>query len=137
MKSLFLLITVLFSTFIFSHEAKGVAIEVIIDNVTSDDGKVILGLHTSETFMIAEGIKKAESKIVSGKVTITFKNVQPGTYAVIALHDKNENNRMDFENGMPKESYGSSNNPMDYGPPQFSASKFEVGNENLKMNIRF
>ena len=56
----------------------------------------------------------------------------------MALHDENDNNAMDFEdNGMPKESYGMSNNPMSYGPPQFATAKFEVASEDLEMNIRF
>ncbi len=138
MKTLLLSIALLFSAFTFGQDTKGISIEVTIDNVTSDEGKVILGLHTSETFMVANGIQSKESKIVDGKITVTFESVTPGTYAIIALHDKNENNRMDFEtNGMPKENFGSSNNPMSYGPPQFSASKFEVENEDIKMNIRF
>jgi len=138
MKTLILSIALVFSSFIFAQNTNGISIEITIDNVTSNEGKVILGLHTSDTFMVAQGVKSAESKITDGKVTVTFEGVQPGTYAIIALHDVNENGRMDFEaNGMPKESYGTSNNPMAYGPPQFSESKFEVGNEKLAMNIRF
>lgn len=138
MKSFILSITLLFSTFIFAQEVKGISIEVTIDNVTNNEGKVVLALHTSETFMVSQGVKNAESKIEDGKVTIVFEGVAPGSYAIMAMHDQNENGRMDFEpNGMPKESYGTSNNPMSYGPPQFAESKFEVGTENQKINIRF
>lgn len=138
MKSLFLSLALLVSFISTAQEADGATIEVTIDNVTSDEGKVIIGLHTSDTFMVSQGVKNGESKITDGKVTFTFTDVKPGTYAIVALHDVNENNRMDFEaNGMPKESYGSSNNPMSYGPPQFSESKFEVTKENIKMTIRF
>ena len=43
-----------------------------------------------------------------------------------------KNNRMDYqENGMPKESYGMSGNDMSFGPPNFEAAKFEVGEEDL------
>ena len=56
----------------------------------------------------------------------------------MALHDANENNRMDYQsNGMPKESYGMSGNDMSFGPPSFSASKFEVGGDDLELTIRF
>ncbi len=138
MKSFILSIALLFSISIFAQEEKGISIEVTIDNLTNDDGKVVLALHTSETFMVSQGVKNAESKIHDGKVTIVFDGVAPGSYAIMAMHDQNENGRMDFEpNGMPKESYGTSNNPMSYGPPQFSESKFEVGTENQKINIRF
>jgi len=138
MKSLILSITLLFSTFIFAQEVKGVSIQVTVDNVTNNEGKVVFALHTSETFMVSQGVKNAESEIKDGKVTIVFEGVTPGSYAIMALHDQNENGRMDFEpNGMPKESYGTSNNPMNYGPPQFTESKFEVGAENQQINIRF
>ncbi len=138
MKTLFLFIAILFSTLGFAQETEGISIEISIDNILNNKGKIILALHTSETFMKGPGILNEVSSITDGKVTVSFKNVKPGTYAVIALHDENENNRMDFQdNGMPKESYGSSNNPMAYGPPQFSESKFDVSTDNLKMDIRF
>ena len=134
MKTLTLTI-VLIITSLFSNAQD---ITVTVDNAVNDKGKVIFSLHTADTFMKGPGIQNVESKIVDGKVTVTFKDVKPGTYAIMALHDENENNRMDFEpNGMPKENYGMSNNPMSYGPPQFGDAKFEVGTEDLKMNIRF
>ena len=77
-------------------------------------------------------------EIKDGKITLTFENVLPGDYAIMALHDENENMRMDFEdNGMPKESYGISNNVMSFGPPQYDDAKFKVENKNLKLKIRF
>lgn len=126
----------LISFFSFSQE-KTHNITVTIDNVSNDNGKVVLGLHTSDTFMKGKGIQNTEAKIENGKVTVTFKNVKPGNYAILALHDENENNRMDFENGMPIESYGMSNNPMTYGPPQYSDAEFEVTTGDLDLKIRF
>lgn len=122
----------------FSQENKGNNIEVSIDNVISDQGKVMVSLHTLNTFMKGPGVKNLESTIVNGKVSVTFKNVPEGTYAIMALHDVNENQQMDFEsNGMPKESYGLSGNDMSYGPPNFETAKFNVEGNDLKFNIRF
>ena len=113
-------------------------ITVTIENIVNNTGKVVLGLHTEDTFMKGEGVASTESKIVDGKITVTFKNVEAGTYAIMALHDQNENNRMDFQdNGIPKESYGMSNNPVNYGPPQFDTAKFELKDEDLNLNIIF
>lgn len=138
MKSIILSIALLFSIGILAQEVKGVSIEVTVDNLTNNEGKVVFALHTSETFMVSQGVKNAESKIEDGKVTVIFDGVAPGSYAIMALHDQNENGRMDYEpNGMPKESYGTSNNTMSYGPPQFAESKFEVREENQKITIRF
>lgn len=99
---------------------------------------MLLGLHTANTFMKAKDIQGIKSEIKDGKITATFTNVPSGTYAIMALHDANNNERMDFDpNGMPTESYGMSNNPMSYGPPQFSEAKFEVANTDLEISIRF
>jgi len=126
------------TVFGFSQEVEGVNITVTIDNVTSDKGKVLMSLHTSETFMKGNGIKDAETEIKDGKVTITFENVLPGEYAILAMHDANDNKRMDFqENGMPTESFGISNNVMAMGPPQYDDAKFKVENKNLEIKIRF
>lgn len=139
MKKLILTFAVALTTlFGFSQEAEGVNITVTIDNVTSDKGKVLMSLHTSETFMKGKGIMDAETEIKDGKVTITFENVLPGEYAILAMHDVNDNKRMDFqENGMPTESFGMSNNVMAMGPPQYDDAKFKVDGENLELNIRF
>ena len=117
---------------------KGVDITVTINNVTSDDGKVLISLHTADTFMKGAGIANLESEIKDGKVSFTFKGVAPGSYALMAMHDANDNKQMDFEaNGMPKESYGMSGNDMSFGPPTFDGAKFEVKTEDLSFDIRF
>jgi uncharacterized protein (DUF2141 family) len=139
MKNLILTFALALTTlFSFSQEDKGITISVTIDNVKNDTGKVMLALHTSETFMKGKGIKNTETEIKDGKVTITFENVLPGDYAIMALHDENENGRMDFQdNGMPLESYGISNNVMSFEPPVYDDAKFKVEGENLELNIRF
>lgn len=138
MKNLLLTIAlVLTSAFSFSQD-EGITITVTIDNVKNDNGKVVLSLHTSETFMKGSGILNVESEIKDGKIEVTFDNVLPGEYAIMALHDENGNERMDFrENGMPLESYGMSNNVMSFGPPQYDDAKFKVEAEDIEMNIRF
>ncbi|NAS32881.1 DUF2141 domain-containing protein [Flavobacteriaceae bacterium R38] len=140
MKNLITLFSLLIITSLATAQEnkKGIDITVVVENIKSNEGKVLFSLHTSETFMKGAGIQNTASNIEDGKVKITFTNVPEGTYAVMVLHDANDNNRMDFEpNGMPKESYGISNNDMSFGPPQFDAAKFEVKNTNLNLNIRF
>ncbi|WP_422860318.1 DUF2141 domain-containing protein [Flagellimonas sp. S174] len=139
MKSLALALAFLLVHFIgLAQETEGIDITVTIDNVVNNNGKVIATLHTEDTFMKGPGIQNLDSSIEDGKVSFTFKNVAPGTYAIMALHDENENRSMDFyENGMPKESYGMSGNEMTLGPPSFIDAKFDVTQEDLELNIRF
>ncbi|NER16074.1 DUF2141 domain-containing protein [Spongiivirga citrea] len=119
------------------EKTEGITITVATDNFNNNEGKAMYALHTVDTFMKGPGIQNAEAKIEEGKVTVTFKNVTPGTYAIMLLHDANENQKMDYDaSGMPKESYGMSGNDMSFGPPQFDSAKFEVAKEDLELNIR-
>lgn len=138
MKKVLSILAIIFSISVGMAQESGVDITVIVDNVTNDNGKVLIGLHTADTFMKGMGVQNLESEIKDGKVTLTFENVPQGTYAIMAMHDANDNKRMDYQdNGMPKESYGMSGNDMSFGPPNFESAKFEVGSENLEFNIRF
>ena len=138
MKNLILTIALVLSGSFGFSQNEGITITVSIENVQNDNGVVSFALHTKETFMKGAGVAGAQSKIKDGKVLVTFENVQPGEYAIIALHDENENNQMDYQaNGMPKEAYGTTNNPMSFGPPQFNESKFTVADQNLEFLIRF
>jgi uncharacterized protein (DUF2141 family) len=132
--SLFLL----FSNFSKAQETKTYTLTVNIDNISNNKGKVQLSLHKENTFMKGPGIQNIACIIKEGKITATFKNVTPGSFAILALHDENNNNQMDYEtNGMPKESYGMSGNEMSYGPPNFEDAKFTLTDHNLEFNIRF
>lgn len=138
MKTLTLIIAFVLSiTFTNAQETeKGQTITVNIDKLQSETGHILVALHTEATFMKGNGIENAKSKIVDGKVTVTFENVEAGEYAILVLHDANDNSQMDFEpNGMPKESFGTSNNSMSFGPPQFTSAKFNVTNKDLEMKI--
>lgn len=139
MKTLTLTLTfIIVSFFGYAQNNEGRTITITIDNVMNDNGIVLLGLHSANTFMKTKGIMNKKAIIKEGKITVAFKNVLPGEYAIMVLHDENENNRMDFDpSGRPKEGYAMSNNPMSYGPPQYNDAKFSVSNEDLNFKIRF
>lgn len=139
MKTVTLTLALILVSFLSNaQEATSTNIKVAINNIISNEGKVMVSLHTADTFMKGPGIQNLEGTIENGAVSFTFENVPQGTYAIMALHDVNENRRMDFEeNGMPKESYGLSGNAMSSGPPNFSTAKFETNGEDLEFEIRF
>ncbi|MRI00051.1 DUF2141 domain-containing protein [Kriegella sp. EG-1] len=137
MKKLALLIVFLATVSIRAQDAIGVTVSVTIENVLSDKGTIIAGLHTAETFMKAPGVANTTAQAKVGSTTLTFDSITPGTYAVMVIHDANDNKQMDMLNGMPQESYGNSGEMNLYGPPVFNSSKFEVTTENKEINIRF
>lgn len=141
MKTILLTIALSLTTYFLAAQAEpeilseGTTITISVP-VHSSEGMVRIGLYNAENFMQTPSVG-IDSEIVDLKATVTFKNVIPGEYAVILYHDKNNNNQMDFDpNGMPLEMYGMSNNPMSYGPPQWSDAKFEVGTSPVEMEIR-
>lgn len=112
-------------------------ITATVVNVVSDEGKVGFALYNKETFM-KKPIAAKDAKIVDGKSTVVFENIPVGEYAILCYHDKNGNNRMDFQpNGMPLESYGASNNVMSFGPPSYEDAKFAVSEKKVSLEIKF
>lgn len=66
----------------------------------------------------------------------TFKDLKPGRYAVMITHDENGNGKLDTNLiGMPVEGYGFSNNPRVMRKPTWDETRFEVGAENLAINV--
>ena len=61
-------------------------------------------------------------------MSYTFKNLEPGKYAVVVIQDLNDNRTLDTNfMRIPKEPYGFSNNPSTtFGPPDFEGASFEV-----------
>lgn len=124
---------------IFQAQTEGSPeISVSVENIKEDKGTVIFGIYSENTFMKAAPEFRAQSEIVNGIASVTFKNVPSGTYAISCFHDKNNNSQMDFEpTGMPIEPYGISNNKINYyGPPIWEDSKFKLEDESLSMIIK-
>ena len=106
---------------------EGNKITVSVVNALNNNGKIHFAFHNETTFMKAAPLFAKTGTIEKGLSTVIFENVPEGEYAILCFHDENENGRMDFyENRMPKESYGASNNVMEMGPPQFYNAKFKV-----------
>ena len=138
MKTVVLFFGLAFMSLCGVAQEETVSVTVTVENVLNDEGTVLVSLHTVDTFMKGGGIIDLAEKAKEGPITLTFENVSPGTYAIMAMHDANDNKRMDYEsNGMPKESYGMSGNEMTMGPPTFDMAKFEVADQDMALSIRF
>ncbi|MEX1382850.1 DUF2141 domain-containing protein [Lutibacter sp.] len=143
MQHLILIVALFFSALIFSQGSENYNlnkennITVSLVNALNDSGTVNFALFNKENFR-QQPLRAQSAIIKNGLSTVVFENVPIGAYAIICYHDENENSRMDFqENGMPLENYGTSNNPMNFGPPQFDSSKFEVTNKDVTLEIKF
>lgn len=119
------------------EEKEGVDIKVEVIHVSNSKGQVLLSLHTKKTWLKGPGVQNLSAQIVDGQSEAVFKNVPRGTYAIMVMHDENNNNDMDVNTlGLPKEQYGSSRNPPKIGPPIFGEAKFKVKKEDLRFKIK-
>ncbi|MEX0275496.1 MAG: DUF2141 domain-containing protein [Flavobacteriaceae bacterium] len=134
-------ITILFAIITFggfAQQQEGVTVTLTIENVLNDSGTILASLHTRDSFMKGPGIANTMTKAETGETVLTFENIVPGTYAIMVLHDANDNKQMDFdETNMPKEHYATSGDMNPYGPPTFDGAKFVVSEKNLDLTLRF
>ena len=122
---------------IFLSEASASELTVQVRNLKTDQGQIRIAV-----FNRAEGFPRAmfQGQIVPaqpGYVTVIFKDLPPGAYAVSAYHDVNGNEKLDSNMlGIPSEPYGFSRNARGtMGPPKFSDSRIDVGTQPLAIEL--
>ncbi len=137
MKTIIFLVVAVVSGISFGQNEGGVTLTITIPNLVNNKGEASAALYNEATFMKAAPLLTAAATPDNKAVTLVFKNVQPGVYGIVTLHDLNGNNRMDFEsNGMPKEDYGVSGAGAGFGPPTWDNAKILVGDEDMEIEIR-
>ena len=116
-------------------------IKVVVTGFRSDKGEGFLALYANKDGFPLDGSKavvKLKSPIQNGQAVFELPGVKPGSYALIALHDVNQNGKMDRNPlGMPKEGYGASNNPKMplFGPPTFESAVFKTTPGEMTLSI--
>jgi len=114
-------------------------LEVTIKNIKETTGTIRVGLFNNENDFLKNALEGKVVKASANEITVVFKNLKPGDYAVSVIHDKNENGELDSNfMGMPNEPYGFSNNVMgSFGPPSFEKAKVLVDeNKASVINLR-
>ncbi len=115
-------------------------LEVRIDGLKSRHGSVALALFGDpESFERRSGAVQAEFVPLKKKrLAWVVEDLAPGSYAVVAYHDRNDNRELDRKPfGIPSEPYGFSNDARgSFGPPSFEAARFEVTDGPTSITIR-
>lgn len=104
---------------------------VTVEGVASDVGSVLVAVCTEATFLTADCPFSASVPARAGRVDIVIEDIPPGTYAIQAFHDENDNLDLDRSFiGFPKEGLGFSNDaPMKYGPPRYADAAVDIGEQ--------
>lgn len=127
------------TVFVSAAQAAPAKLTVEITNVKVGNGPVMVAVWRDEAkFLNGAPYRKASAESVQGTVTVTFDDLEPGTYAVSSYQDENKNGKLDRNFvGKPKEPYGFSNDARGkFGPPKFRDAKFELKPEGQKIAVR-
>jgi len=131
--------------------ARSSELRVTVTGVRSDTGELLIGLYENArgfegAIATAEesGLMADRNRLVgvamraqSGSQQAVFAQLRPGQYAVIVIHDENDNGRLDANAmGVPIEGYGFSNNVHGFlSAPSFAAAAVTIGNADQSIAI--
>jgi uncharacterized protein (DUF2141 family) len=132
--TLLLLLTTLMLT---TNTAIAADIHVNIDNIEETEGSIRVALfpeNKKEQFPDPIDVNGLVTEAKTEGASVVFKDISAGTYAISVYHDINNNNKLDTFLGIPKEPYGNSGK-YTYFKPDYEDSKFNVTDQNLKIEI--
>jgi len=112
---------------------------VVVKQMKNTEGELRVSLFNSESDWLSKGEIQTSQIENQEVVTISFKNVPAGKYAVSVIHDANSNGDLDTGSfGIPVEAYGFSNDARGmFGPPSFDESEFEITSDHkIIVNIK-
>lgn len=122
----------------FSQNGDSFNITVKVNNIKNTTGQIVVGLYNTPDSFLGTPYLGEISKIEGKTITVEFKGVKKGTYAISLFHDENSNTKLDTNfMGIPKERFACSNNASGFmGPPKWDDAKFEV-DKNKAIEISF
>ena len=122
-------------------QAQAADLTVVVNNIQSGAGNVMLGLFDSAASFPKTVVKGAQApaatRDAAGRVTLVLRDLAPGQYAFSAYHDLNGNGQLDSNlMGLPTEPYGVSNNARgSFGPPSFPAAGITLPAQGLTLEL--
>ncbi|MGI4716750.1 MAG: DUF2141 domain-containing protein [Janthinobacterium lividum] len=108
-------------------QAGAATVEVRVSGVKGAKGKINVAVCDRERFL-KQCAYSASAPARAGETVLKVDDVPPGTWAVLAYHDENDNRELDRNFiGIPKEDYGFSRDAAGrFGPPAFEDAAIEV-----------
>lgn len=134
-------LSLLTSMFLFSTvpaAAEMASLTVTVTGAVTTSGTIEVTLFNSrDSFMKTIFLQKNGSPDENGTYIAEFAGVIEGEYAVVVVHDENENQAYDSGFlGFGGESLGYSNNVQPFmGRPDFDEVKLSIGDESLEIEI--
>lgn len=141
MKKSFLLVLLLFSLTAFGQNQDKGTIKVVVYGLRNNNGQVGIRIFDKSDGFPSErekAMKEVFVKPVNGEANFEIPNWLFGTYAIGSIHDENANKEFDKNFiGIPKEGFGTSNNPkIIFGPPPFKQASFTLNQTEMTLKIK-
>jgi len=108
--------------------AQAATLEVVVANVRNAKGHVRVAACTQQNFLKEFCQYNGNATARAGETVVRLE-VPPGTWAVQAYLDENDNEQVDRNFvGIPTEGLGFSNDaPFRFGPPSYGDAAFQLG----------
>ncbi|MBV1775422.1 DUF2141 domain-containing protein [Burkholderiaceae bacterium DAT-1] len=118
-------------------QVQGAELQVEVKGVEEASGMVQVALFNSEGTWLNKRFTSMSASARKGTVSVTFKDIPMGDYAISVYHDVNGNGKLDSNFiGMPSEPYGFSNDAKGmFGPAKFEDAKFKVEGKETAIRI--
>ena len=139
----FALASIVTASMFTAAPALAARIIVTVSGLHNANGGIYVGLYATPSKFLNGNQCDAMRKVRAGTgpVTVVFDNLPPGTYAVGAYHDENNNDHLDTDFvGLPSEGYALSNGVRAVmSKPTFHQAAFTVGAEDkpVALHIRY
>ncbi len=113
-------------------------LDVVVSNVRNSNGHVLVAVCPPAEFLAPHCRYVGKARAHRGLVMVRVTGIPPGTYAVQAFQDENDNVTIDRNFlGLPKEGIGFSNDaPFRFGPPSFRDAAITTGPQGGQVAIR-
>jgi uncharacterized protein (DUF2141 family) len=133
------LILAIVGVFIVPGVALAGDLHVTVAGVQSADGNVLgVAFDSNATFLqVPKAKARCKVKAAPGKVVCTFHGLTAGRWAISAIHDANDNSKLDRNSlNIPTEGYGFSNDAEGVGgPPTFDQAAFDYDGQTKSITI--
>ena len=119
--------------------AQAADLAITVTDVRAQQGSLRIAVADSAAGWSEGGTPVAGTvrKIEAAEQTFHFSDLPPGRYAVMVMHDENDNGKLDSNfMGMPIEGYGFSNNPAVMRKPTFEEARFELEAAGSAITVR-
>jgi uncharacterized protein (DUF2141 family) len=120
--------------FMSGATGQGHTLTIVVEGISNTNGVVGVLVFSSARGWPKDNARAFRAIAVpahQGVVTILVSDLPSNDYAVVVLHDENENRRLDRNwLGLPKEQWGMSNNPqVHFSAPSFKQACFTLSQD--------